>query len=83
MVQACAASCPCPQHACRHPRPLQHRGSFWPFPAPCALQHILVAPDKKDLIPQLRQRIEAGETLAALAAEHSQCPSRRCQGRGA
>lgn len=42
-------------------------------------QHILVAPDKKDLIPQLRQRVEAGETLAALAAEHSQCPSRRCR----
>ncbi len=40
--------------------------------------HILVAPEKKDLIPQLRQRIEAGEaSMAALAAEHSQCPSRR------
>ena len=62
---------------CPRPRPPRQAAPSHPLPRPCTLQHILVAPDKKDLIPQLRQRIEAGETLAALAAEHSQCPSRR------
>lgn len=34
--------------------------------------------EQKGLLPELRRRIEAGETLAALAAEHSKCPSRGC-----
>lgn len=40
------------------------------------VSHILVGPEKKDLIPQLRERLAAGEDFKGLAAEHSQCPSR-------
>jgi uracil-DNA glycosylase len=29
-----------------------------------------------EVLPELRRRVEAGEPLAALAAEHSKCPSR-------
>jgi hypothetical protein len=54
-----------------------------PHLAPFQVQvsHILLSPEQKGLLPQLRQRVAAGESLAALAAEHSQCPSRRW-GRG-
>ena len=52
-----------------------------PAPSPPQVAHILVAPEQKALIPQLRRRILDGEaTLAELAAEHSTCPSRRCGG---
>ena len=35
-----------------------------------------MSPEQRGLIPQLRQRVAAGEPLAALAEEHSKCPSR-------
>ena len=42
------------------------------------VSHILLGPEQKQLLPQLRGKVEAGEaTLAALAPEHSQCPSER------
>lgn len=40
------------------------------------ISHILLPADQKGLLPELRRRVEAGEPLAALAAEHSKCPSR-------
>lgn len=40
------------------------------------MSHILLPAEQKGLLPELRRRIEAGEALAALAAEHSKCPSR-------
>lgn len=68
---------PPPAQPAREPRH-SRLSSRSPRPAPLQVSHILLSPDKKGLLPQLRQQIQAGEaSLAALAAEHSQCPSRR------
>jgi len=43
---------------------------------PLQVSHILLPADKKELLAELKSRVEGGEPLAALAAEHSTCPSR-------
>ena len=56
--------------------PVHPVGHVWHWAKQVA--HILLSPDKKDLIPELRRRVEGGEALGELAAQHSQCPSRGC-----
>lgn len=63
---------------CRQQRHRLHRCALRCMAAKqVEVSHILLSQENKGLVPKLRKSIAAGEeTLAILASEHSQCPSR-------
>jgi hypothetical protein len=63
---------------CRQQRHRLHRCALRCMAAKqVEVSHILLSQENKSLVPKFRKSIAAGEeTLASLASEHSQCPSR-------